>query len=163
MVGAVIAYLGYAAIFYFVLEPKMMREGPPAPEAYLHLALATSLFIPTSLFIFGWTSRESVHWIVPIIGAATYMPGIYILFQCALVYLPVSYPKYAASILAGNDFFRSTFASAFPLFGRPFFRRLGLGGGSSFLAGLAILMIPALYALIKHGAALRARSKYATV
>lgn len=125
MVGTVIAYIFYAGVFYFILEPKMMRSGPPAPEAFLHLALATSIFIPTSLFIFGmsfrflpfhaiylpsalitgWTSRDSVHWIVPIIGAAIYMPGIYILFQCALVYLPVSYPKYQASILAGNDFF----------------------------------------------------------
>lgn len=103
-----------------------------------------------------------MHWIVPIIGAAIYMPGLYILFQCALIYLPVSYPKYAASVLAGNDFFRSTIASVFPLLGRPFFHQLGLGWGSTLLAGLAILMIPALYALIKNGAKLRARSKYAT-
>ena len=36
-------------------------------------------------------------------------------------------------------------ASAFPLFGRAFFHKLGLGGGSSLLAGLSILMIPLYY------------------
>lgn len=56
-----------------------------------------------------------------------------------------SYPKYAASILAGNDLFRSTFASVFPLFGTKYFRALGIGGGSSLLAGVSILMIPLLY------------------
>ena len=72
------------------------------------------MFIPISLFIFGWTSRASVHWIVPIIGASLYVLGLYLLFQSALVYLPVSYPHYVASILAGNDFFRSSVAAAFP-------------------------------------------------
>ena len=56
-----------------------------------------------------------------------------------------SYPKYAASILAGNDLFRSTFASVFPHFGTKYFHALGIGGGSSLLAGVSILMIPLLY------------------
>ena len=46
------------------------------------------------------------------------------------------------------------------LFGRAFFHRLGLGGGSSLLAGLAILMLPAMWSLFFWGAKLRAMSKY---
>lgn len=53
IIGASLAYAAYAAIFYFILEPKMAREGPPPPEGFLILALATSWFIPTSMFIFG--------------------------------------------------------------------------------------------------------------
>lgn len=119
--------------------------------------------IPISLFTFGWTAQPdgSVHWIWPIIGAGLYMPGIYLLFQSTLVYLPVSYPSHVASILAGNDFFRSSVAAAFPLFGRAYFHHLGIGGGSSLLAGLAILMMPCLYVLTKVGGRLRRLSKYA--
>lgn len=46
----------------------------------------------------------------------------------------------------GNALFRAITAGVFPLFGVAFYRRLGLGGGCSFLAGLSILMIPLLYA-----------------
>jgi len=56
-----------------------------------------------------------------------------------------SYPRYAASILAGNDLFRSTFASVFPLFGTKYFNALTIGGGSTLLAGISILMMPLLY------------------
>lgn len=102
-----------------------------------------------------------MHWIVPVIGASLYVPGIYLLFQSILVYLPVSYPHYVASILAGNDFFRSSVAAGFPLFGRIYFTNVGLGAGNSILAGIAIGMIPILYALMRYGARLRAMSKYA--
>jgi DHA1 family multidrug resistance protein-like MFS transporter len=55
------------------------------------------------------------------------------------------YPGYAASILASNDFFRSTSASVFPLFGTIFFVKLGLGPACSLLAGVSVILIIALY------------------
>ncbi|KAF9511080.1 hypothetical protein BS47DRAFT_1373151 [Hydnum rufescens UP504] len=139
-----------------------MRTGGFPPEERLKLAIVSGFAIPISLFIFGWTSRPSVHWIAPVIGAAIYMPGIYLLFQCVLVYLPMAYPHHAASVYAANDFFRSTLASAFPLIGRAFFHNLGIGPGCSLLAGIALGMIPILYLLMRRGATLRAHSKYAT-
>lgn len=181
----------------------MLNDPDFAPEARLELGLVAGAFIPTSLLIFGWSAQSEVHWyvsmsradvlvdtdasfrtlrIVPIIGAALYLPGIFLLFQCILMYIGAGYPKHAAAILAGNDLFRSSFASVFPLFGAIFFERLGLGGGCSLLAGVSIIMIPMLYVrrlpwpsgpfatrladtaflqlLIRKGAALRARSKW---
>jgi len=110
----------------------------------------------------GWTSRSSVNFMVPIFGSSIYLPGLFLLFQSMLTYLPKSYKKCEASVLASNDLFRSTIASVAPLFGTAFFRTLGIGPGSSLLAGLSILAIPFLYLLKKHGAKLRARSKYAS-
>ncbi|KAJ8075611.1 hypothetical protein PM082_021241 [Marasmius tenuissimus] len=132
-----------------------------AAEARLEIGLVASAFIPISLFMFGWSSRESVHWIVPVIAAALYLPGIFLTFQSILVYLTVTYPKYAGSVLASNDLFRSSMASVFPLFGTAFFRNLGLGPGSSLLAGISILLMVAFFALIRYGHILRARSRYA--
>ena len=162
IVGAVLSYGVYAVYLYFYLNPKWERQGSLEPEERLGLAVVAGFSIPISLLIFGWTSRASVHWIVPTIGAGLYIPGIFLLFQSGLVYLPLSYQRYAASVLAGNDFFRSSIAAAFPLFGRAFFKSLGIGGGNSLLAGVTLAMIPALYLLMKKGAQLRALSKYAT-
>jgi DHA1 family multidrug resistance protein-like MFS transporter len=104
-----------------------------------------SIFIPTSLLIFGFASKASVHWIVPVIGAALYLPGIFLNFQSILMYITSAYPAYGASVLAGNDFFRSAIASVFPLFGRAFFTNLGLGPGSALLAGISFLLMPVFW------------------
>ncbi|KAH9476585.1 Caffeine resistance protein 5 [Psilocybe cubensis] len=150
----------YVCWNYYRVEPEFKRTGYIVPESRLAVALVASGFIPASLLIFGWSSRADVHWIVPTIGAALYLPGLFLLFQSILVYLPSSYPKYAASILAGNDLFRSTVAGCFPLFGTPLYHRLTIGGGCSLLAGLSIALIPGLFILYKYGGKLRARSKY---
>ncbi|KAJ7833122.1 putative caffeine resistance protein [Mycena olivaceomarginata] len=92
---------------------------------------------------------------------ALLLPGIFLNFQSVLMYVTSAYPAYAASVLAGNDFFRSAIASVFPLFGRTFFVNLGLGPGSALLAGISFLLMPVFWLLLKYGHVLRQRSKYA--
>lgn len=160
-VGAIVSYIGYCAYNIFYLGPRFQKLNfNVPPEEFLRLSCFAGIFIPISLLMFGWSARPSVHWIVPMIGAGLYIPGIYLLFQSAIVYLPITYPKYAASIFAGNDLFRSAIAGAFPLFGKAFFDALGLGGGSSLLAGVSLLMIPCMWMLFLYGHRLRAMSKY---
>ncbi|KAF8305616.1 MFS general substrate transporter [Clavulina sp. PMI_390] len=167
LVGAIVSYTFYVLYLKYYLFPRFGRiasQGEqPQQEEWLRLAIIAGTMIPISLLVFGWTARPdgSVHWIFPIIGAGMYMPGIYLLFQSILVYLPVSYPNYVASILAGNDLMRSSVAAAFPLFGRAFFKALGVGPGSSLLAGVAALMLPVLYTLYRYGSRLRKMSKFA--
>jgi hypothetical protein len=43
--------------------------GKPDPELRLPPAILGAVFLPISLFWFGWTTYSSVHWIVPIIGS----------------------------------------------------------------------------------------------
>ncbi|ESK95480.1 benomyl methotrexate resistance protein [Moniliophthora roreri MCA 2997] len=154
-------YTAYCLYLKYYLHPRLDKNPDLPPEIRLYIGLIASIFIPVSLLIFGWASRASVHWIVPVIAAALYLPGIFLTFQSILIYLSNSYKKYTGSILAGNDLFRSTMASVFPLFGAPFFKNLGLGPGSSLLAGISILLIVVFYLLIRFGGKLRARSKYA--
>ncbi|KAF7978652.1 hypothetical protein HWV62_45166 [Athelia sp. TMB] len=156
-----ITYTVYVLYNKYHMEPRMARNPNLAPEARLEIGLMASIFIPVSLFLFGWASRASVHWIVPVIAAALYLPGIFLTFQSIMMYISLSYPHHAASVLAGNDLFRSSMASVFPLFGRAFFQRLGLGGGSSLLAGISILLMPVYFLLIKYGHRLREHSRYA--
>jgi hypothetical protein len=72
----------------------------PAPRAYHH----------------SRSSKESVHWIVPIIGTGFFGGGAFLLFMSVLNYLGDAYPDYAASVYAGNDLIRSAFGAGFPLF-----------------------------------------------
>lgn len=77
------------------------------------------------------------------------------------MYLPLSYPRYAASLFAANDFFRSAWAAGAVLYARPLFEALGIARGVSLLGGLSCGGVLGVSALYMCGARLRARSKFA--
>jgi DHA1 family multidrug resistance protein-like MFS transporter len=131
------------------------------PEKVLLPAMLSCFCPPIGLFIFGWSANESIHWIVPMVGVAIYPLGVLVVFQAIFLYLPKSYPQYAASLFAASDLTRSVFAVAAIHFARPMFEQLGVGGGCSLLSGLMICCILGLYGLYHFGPELRARSKFA--
>ena len=83
------------------------------------------------------------------------------ILQSIFVYVPLSYPQYAASLFAGNDLVRSSMAAGSILYARPLFINLGVAKGVSVLAGLSTLGIFGMVAIYLTGAKLRARSKFA--
>lgn len=86
---------------------------------------------------------------------------MFVVMQCIFVYVPLSYPQYAASLFAGNDFFRSALACGSIMFARPLFNNLGVGRGTSLLGGLSTMGVAGMFVLYYMGAKLRARSKFA--
>ncbi|KAF7302366.1 Benomyl methotrexate resistance protein [Mycena chlorophos] len=166
IVSGSLTYTVYCLYQKYHIEPRFDRATAAgtevAPEIRLEIGLMASIFIPTSILIFGFASKASIPWIVPVIGAALYLPGIFLIFQSILMYCATAYQAHAASVLAGNDLFRSTIASVFPLFGRAFFTNLGLGPASALLAGISFLLMPVYWLLLKYGHVLRKRSRYAT-
>lgn len=78
-------------------------------------------------------------------GILIYAASVFIIFQCIFVYIPLVYPRYAASLFAGNDFSRSAVAFAFILFSRQMFINLGVDKGVTILAGLSVLGFVSLY------------------
>ncbi|KIV81697.1 hypothetical protein, variant [Exophiala sideris] len=149
---------GYLLLY---LVPDIKKRGLRAPEHRLVPALIAVCTLPVGYFLFGWTARHSVHWIVSMIGVVILVVSNFIIFQCIFVYLPLSYPQYAASLFAGNDLFRALFAAGCVIFSRPMFIHLGVGGGVSLLAGLAVVGIAGMVCLYVFGAKLRARSTFA--
>ena len=138
-------YTVYCLYQKYHIAPRYQRAEDAgkqvAPEIRLEIGLMGSIFIPTSVLIFGFASKESIHWIVPVIGAALYLPGIFLNFQSILMYITSAYPTHANAVLAGNDLARSTIASVFPLFGHAFFTNLGLGPASAILAGISFALM----------------------
>lgn len=160
-VGLCIAVPCYFLYLHKVFEPEIMTKGLLAPERRLIPALYASFLPPIGLFLFGWTSRPDIHWIVSVIGITIYTIGIFLLIQCIFIYIPLTYPQYAASLFAGNDFSRSALAAGAILFARPLYINLGVGQGVSLLAGLTVGCIGGIWALYYFGASLRARSRFA--
>ncbi|KAG0667553.1 hypothetical protein C6P46_000088 [Rhodotorula mucilaginosa] len=146
VVSASVTFTFYVLYQRWHVQPRLAKNPDTPPEIRLELGVMAGPLVPVSLLIFGWTAGRT-HWMGPVVGAG--------------LYLPPSYPMYAASILAGNDLFRSVMASLFPLFGDKYFRALGLGPGCTLLAGLSALLVPVLYAVMKMGPRLRARSRFA--
>ncbi|KAH8913614.1 hypothetical protein BT69DRAFT_1234334, partial [Atractiella rhizophila] len=86
--------------------------------------------------------------------------GMFCLFNSVCTYLPASYPSYAASVLAGNAFFRSALGAAFPLVGRQMYAGLTIQGGCSLLAGLTLILMPFLFLIWRYGPQIRKRSRF---
>lgn len=151
----------YCLYQWFYLEPDLHKRGPRAQEHRLVPATIAVWALPISMFWFGWTATASIHWSVSIIGIAVFGAGAFILFQCLFMYLPLTYPKYAASLFAANDAMRSALAAGSIIFAHPMYVNLGIGRGTSILAGLMVGGSLGVVVLYFIGAKLRARSKFA--
>ena len=161
LLGAVIMMVPFFIWAHQYLEPKFNEKGELKPELRLIPAFVGAFFIPVCLFWFGWSARPSIHWIMPIIGSSFFSMGAFLLFMAVLSYLGDAYPKYIASVYAGNDLVRSSFGAAFPLFATAMYHKLGVGWASSLLGFLSIVFIPIPFVLYKYGESIRRRSKMA--
>jgi DHA1 family multidrug resistance protein-like MFS transporter len=160
-VGALIAILAYFAYLHWYMIPDNIKHGLREQEHRLVPAIVGSFFLPVGLFMFAWTANTHIHWIVPLIGVVIFVTGMFWILQALFVYIPFSYPKYAASLFAGNDISRAATAAGCIQFARPLFINLGVHKGVTVLAGLSIIGIPGTIAIYAYGKQLRARSKFA--
>jgi DHA1 family multidrug resistance protein-like MFS transporter len=160
-IACLIGVIGFLIYQFWYLIPDIKKNGLRAPEHRLVPALLGVIFLPVGYFMFGWTARHAVHWIVSLIGVVILVAANFLIFQCVFVYLPLSYPRYAASLFAANDLSRSAFAAGCVLFSRPMFINLGIGGGVSLLAGLSVLGVFGMFYLYFYGGWLRSKSTFA--
>lgn len=161
LIGALCVMFPFFWYFHRYTEPKFNENGTIRPEERLKPAIVGAFFIPICLFWFGWSARPNVHWIMPIIGSAFFPVGAFLLFITVLSYLGDAYPKYIASVYAGNDLVRSAFGAAFPLFANAMYSRLGVGWASSLLGFISIAFIPIPFVLVRYGEQIRKMSKMA--
>lgn len=157
VVGNIISFVVYNTYIY-----RTQKQGPRPrkPETVLIPALFACFGPAIGLLLFGWAARVEVHWIVPTLGIVIYPANVYVLMQCVFMYIPACYPRYAASVFAATDFTRSAFACGAVIFSRPLYVNLGIGRGSTLLAGLTIGCVVGIYLLFWFGESLRKRSKF---
>jgi hypothetical protein len=125
------------------------------PEARLPTMMIGSFFVCAGLFMFGWTSSTSIHWIVPCVSLVLLGFGFLAIFQGCVNYLIDTLQQYAASAIAA--FLRSIFAAAFALFGNPMCDSLGLAWSLSIFGFIAVAMIPVPFLFYIYGPKLRGK------
>ncbi|OBT91980.1 hypothetical protein VE01_09948 [Pseudogymnoascus verrucosus] len=161
LIACLIGVAIYSAYLYFYHIPDIIKNGLRAQEHNLVPALFACFGPTIGLFIFAWTARPDITWVAPTIGIVLYGASVFIVMQCIFTYVPMSYPQYAASLFAGNDFLRSASACASILYAHPLYKNLGVARGTSLLGGLSVIGIVGIFLLWVFGAKLRARSKFA--
>lgn len=114
-VGGILTLPFYLLWLRYSFLPKMSKPDFK-PEMVLPPSFFGAFALPVCLFLYGWAARESVHWIVPIVGSGIFTISIITLFNPMLNYLGMTYPMYSASVYAGNTLFRASFGVVFPLF-----------------------------------------------
>lgn len=168
MIGIIISAALYIVIIYRQFTKKFLtgQAETITPEVFIPSSILGSVMMPIGIFIFGWASSANQHWMGAMIGAATFAFGAFFIFQTLFNYMAMSFPRYMASVFAGNDLFRSVIAGCFPLFGSALFNNLKtskfpVGWGSTILGFISVGMIAIPVAFYMFGPKIRARSKYA--
>ena len=162
LIGSFVIMVPFFIYNYRHVEPQFNDQGLLRPEVRLQPAFVGAFLIPICLFWFGWSARPSIHWIMPVIGSAFFSMGAFLMFMAVLAYLGDAYPKYVASVYAGNDLVRSSFGAAFPLFANAMYHKLGVAWASSLLGFLSVAFIPLPFVLYFYGKRIRTASKMAT-
>ena len=161
LIGVTVAIVAYSSYLYFYMVPDNIKNGLREQEHRLIPAIVGSFLLPIGLFTFAWTSDGNIHWSVPLVGVGIFTIGHYFTMQSLFIYIPFSYPQYAASLFAGNSIWRSGIAGGAVVFARPLFINLGVHRGVSLLGGLSCAGIFGTTAIYIFGKKLRARSKFA--
>ncbi|KAF2464522.1 MFS multidrug transporter-like protein [Lindgomyces ingoldianus] len=136
------------------------RPGKPIPEGRLYTSIPGSILFTGGLFMYGWSSRPDIHWIVPTIGVCIVGVGIYSIYMGVVNYLTDAYEKYAASALSAASLGRNSFGAFLPLASFSLFNNLGYGWAGSLLGfiGAALSIVPVV--LVLKGPGIRRSSPF---
>ncbi|KAI2638429.1 major facilitator superfamily domain-containing protein [Xylaria nigripes] len=130
-------------------------------ESRLYFTCFTSVLLPIGLYLFGFSSRPSVHWIVPTIAVGLATMGIYSIYLATFNYFADSYRIYASSAIAAQSFCRNVLAGVFPLVTTLLWTNLGEAKAGATLGSIAALFTAIPWALVLYGDTIRRKSKYA--
>ncbi|KZO96212.1 MFS general substrate transporter [Calocera viscosa TUFC12733] len=142
--------------YMLMYDPK-----PVPPERRLEMAIIGGPLFAISFFWFGWTSFPEISFWSPMMAIFPLGIGITLIFLSLFNYIIDAYLMVAASAMASSTVVRSTFGAGFPLFATQMFEKLDPRWASTLLGCIAILMIPIPVVLMRYGAYLRRKSKYA--
>lgn len=87
LVGATTSYLCYLTYFRCSEGKKINNWGIIKPEERFVPLMAGCAFMPMGLFVFGWTAKEDVPCLVPVMGVGMFSLGSFSLFVNHHTYL----------------------------------------------------------------------------
>jgi MFS transporter, DHA1 family, multidrug resistance protein len=170
VIGTASAPLPLILIDHYIYQPRLKQfnathsdEERFPPEQRLFPAMIASSFLPVGLFLFAWTSRSSIHWIVPIFCQGVTAMASLLTYASANLYMMDAYgPLYGASAAGAAMLSRYLLSAAFPLFSLQLYKGLGVGWATSLLAFCTLLLAPIPWLFWRCGERIRSKSKYET-
>lgn len=136
------------------------RPGYPIAEGRLYTSIPGSILFTGGLFMYGWSSQPSIHWIVPTISVCIVGVGIYSIYMAVVNYLTDAYEKYAASALSAASLGRNAFGAFLPLASFSLFNNLGFGWAGSLLGFIGAVLSVVPVVLVLKGPEIRRRSPF---
>ncbi|KAJ7065360.1 MFS polyamine transporter [Mycena amicta] len=154
--------LGFGANYYqeHLYHKYVKHKGP---EARLMSACAAAVLLPISMFIYAWCSFARIHWISLVIALTLYIWATFIVYLAVFSYLADCYGPFASSALAGQSLCRNLMGTAFPLFTKQMFARMGYNWANTMFALIAAAMVPIPFILFIYGPRIRAKSRFSRV
>jgi multidrug resistance protein len=136
------------------------KKGRVPPEERLWVVCIAAPCLVISFFWLGWTSFRSISFWSPMLAGALLGFAVLLIFVGLFNYIVDAYLANAASALAGNTVMRSAFGAGFPLFTVQMFDKLTIKWTCTLLGGIALILAPIPFALLKYGPKIRALSKH---
>ncbi|KAH8898268.1 MFS general substrate transporter [Thozetella sp. PMI_491] len=158
-IGMMLGVVGFGIITDRMVKTAQGKGFAHKPEIRItpRLTIPAGIPLPIGLFLYGWSTQYSVHWIVPMIGVLIFAAGLMGIMMCVQNYLLDSYLRYAASVTAALAVLRSLLGALLPLGGLQMYNTLGLGWGNSLLGFVSLALIPIPVFFYKYGERLRQR------
>ena len=161
--GSVLAFLAF--FLYSSHHSKALKAGLAwaQSEEYRRLPLACigAPTIPIALFWLGWSSKLSIHPVMPMMSGVFFGFGYLLIFIALINYLTDAYKQFSASAAAAASTSRSIFAVFLPMATNSMYGTLGINWASSLLGFFSIGMAIIPFVFIKKGAWIRANSRFA--
>lgn len=152
--------------FYLLCYFRILDSAKSKIERFLIPSMIGGFFLPVALFLFAWGSSTHTHWMAPVVSLFLFGIGTIFVFQSVFAYLSRGFPRFIASVFAGNTMVRSVLAGIFPLFTYPMYKNLEIkdypvGRGGSIWASISLLVVAIPFVIYHFGVRLRGKSKYA--
>lgn len=140
---------------YVYLAKRNDDDGQP--EYRLPMANVGAVFLPISLFWFGWTIEKDMAWPIPFAATLLFGASQVSIFNTIQTYYIDAYESHAASAIAAGAFLRSVVGGIVPLFVSGMFDAIGYGWGMSVFGILSVILMPAPSVFYWIGRRLRER------
>jgi DHA1 family multidrug resistance protein-like MFS transporter len=82
LVACAIGLVVYLLLLRLVYEPYTLKYGIGLPEHRLVPGVIAAATAPIGIFVFAWTSRPDIHWIVPVIGIVLFSTSQFFVSNC---------------------------------------------------------------------------------
>ncbi|KAJ5507793.1 hypothetical protein N7527_009936 [Penicillium freii] len=147
--------------YYASASRNVEAPGTPIPEARLHASIIGGFFgVTGGMFVYGWTSYTSIHWIAPTVGLAMVGFGTTAVIVGNANYLIDAYSKYAASALGAVGFVENISIAFLPLAAAAMYTNLGFQWASSLLAFVSLALAATPFVVIQWGKEIRSYSPF---